>query len=278
MNPRPAEWPQADIILGNPPFLGNKRMRDELGDGEVETLRSVCPSFLESADFVMVWWHKAAEVVRAGRCRRVGFSTTSSLRQSTNCRVPEAHLAGALLADGRSSAPSRAAASTAPTPILALRFASPDHPWVERADGPAVRIARSVGARRGSGILPLNPKTLRRDAAATLTALAAGKSPRRPRSWRAVSAVRRHRGSEFALLRGAALVSRAAPGVPPGTMRMARAGHPSRHATRGRSPGPGFPALGAASPALSSRLICSCNGAHPRSPALSAVDFRPIPP
>ena len=36
-NPRPAEWPEADFIVGNPPFLGNKRMRVGLGDGYTET-------------------------------------------------------------------------------------------------------------------------------------------------------------------------------------------------------------------------------------------------
>ena len=38
-NPRPAEWPDADFIVGNPPFLGTARMREALGDGYAETLR-----------------------------------------------------------------------------------------------------------------------------------------------------------------------------------------------------------------------------------------------
>src|SRR5690606_26545694 len=33
VNPRKAEWPQADFVVGNPPFIGNKRMRQALGDG-----------------------------------------------------------------------------------------------------------------------------------------------------------------------------------------------------------------------------------------------------
>ena len=43
LNPRPAEWPQADFIVGNPPFIGNKRMREALGDGYVEALRGAWP-------------------------------------------------------------------------------------------------------------------------------------------------------------------------------------------------------------------------------------------
>ncbi len=39
LNPRKAAWPQADFVVGNPPFIGNKRMRTALGDGYVEALR-----------------------------------------------------------------------------------------------------------------------------------------------------------------------------------------------------------------------------------------------
>src|SRR5437588_5782222 len=50
-SPRPAEWPSADFILGNRPFLGNKRMRTNLGDGYTEALRKAYPSIPETADF-----------------------------------------------------------------------------------------------------------------------------------------------------------------------------------------------------------------------------------
>lgn len=40
VNPRKAAWPKADFVVGNPPFIGNKRMRLALGDGYVEALRS----------------------------------------------------------------------------------------------------------------------------------------------------------------------------------------------------------------------------------------------
>ena len=41
-NPRRAEWPEADYIVGNPPFIGKgERMREFLGDGYVESLRKI---------------------------------------------------------------------------------------------------------------------------------------------------------------------------------------------------------------------------------------------
>ena len=49
-NPRRAEWPSTDFIVGNPPFLGNWRMRGALGHGYAETLRSVYGDMPETAD------------------------------------------------------------------------------------------------------------------------------------------------------------------------------------------------------------------------------------
>jgi hypothetical protein len=49
-NPRKAEWPEADFIVGNPPFVGNKRMRLVLGDGYVEALRAAHDDMPETAD------------------------------------------------------------------------------------------------------------------------------------------------------------------------------------------------------------------------------------
>ena len=64
INPRPAAWPEADFIVGNPPFIGTARMREALGDGYVEAIRRVYPNVPDSADYVMFWWDKAAELVR----------------------------------------------------------------------------------------------------------------------------------------------------------------------------------------------------------------------
>ncbi len=127
-NPRPAEWPAADFIVGNPPFLGNKRMRDELGDGYTETLRAAYPEVTESADFVMYWWHKAAAATGAGHARRFGFITTNSIRQTFNRRIVQAALDKGLY----------------------LTFAIPDHPWIDATECAAVRIAMTVGAPKSS--------------------------------------------------------------------------------------------------------------------------------
>jgi hypothetical protein len=127
MKPRPATWPAADFIVGNPPFIGPARMRDALGDGYTEALRAAYPKVPDSADFVMFWWEKAALATRAGKTRRFGFITTNSLRQTFNRAVLEPHL-------------------NDPKTPLSLTFAIPDHPWVDAGDGAAVRIAMTVAA------------------------------------------------------------------------------------------------------------------------------------
>ena len=124
LNPRKAQWPAADFVVGNPPFIGTSRMRDALGDGYTEALRATWPEVPESSDFVMYWWHNAAELTRAGKLRRFGLITTNSLRQTFNRRVLEQQMAAKL--------------------PLSLAFAIPDHPWVDSAGGAAVRIAMTV--------------------------------------------------------------------------------------------------------------------------------------
>ena len=127
-NPKRAKWPQADYIVGNPPFIGASRMREALGDGYTESLRKAWKgSVPESADFVMFWWQKAAELVRDAKAKRFGFITTNSIHQTFNRRVIEPFLANA-------------------TKPLHLAYAIPDHPWIDSADGAAVRIAITVAA------------------------------------------------------------------------------------------------------------------------------------
>jgi hypothetical protein len=135
-----AKWPEADFIVGNPPFIGGKDIRAELGDGYVEALRKAYDLVPDSADFVMYWWQRAAELARTGKIRRFGLITTNSLPQVFNRKV---------VAQNLSAAPS---AKLAP---LSLIFAIPDHPWLKSAlsdgqaatDHAAVRIAMTVGER-----------------------------------------------------------------------------------------------------------------------------------
>lgn len=130
ISPHKTEWPEAEYIVGNPPFIGASTMRRSLGDGYVDAVRKTWKEVPESADFVMHWWHIAAEKVRAGLAKQFGFITTNSIKQTFNRRVLKAQM-------------------EAKQP-LTLAFAIPDHPWVDSSDGAAVRIAMTVGTAESS--------------------------------------------------------------------------------------------------------------------------------
>lgn len=139
-------------MVGNPPFIGPAKMRQALGDGYVETLRKTIPHIPESADFVMYWWDLAADLTRQGKIRQFGLITTNSLRQTFARRVLQRHM-DVEVASSRSASTNKRQDAAA-TPPLSLRFAIPDHPWVDSASGAAVRIAMTVGATgREEGIL-----------------------------------------------------------------------------------------------------------------------------
>jgi hypothetical protein len=151
VNPRKAAWPEADFVVGNPPFIGASNIRRALGDGYAEALRSTWPDVPESADFVMYWWHHAAVLTQHGALQRFGFITTNSIRQTFNRRIIEAALKP--LSHGDFLRSPEGEGKSAP---LSLVFAIPDHPWVDAADGAAVRIAMTVGsASPGNGQLCL---------------------------------------------------------------------------------------------------------------------------
>jgi hypothetical protein len=124
INPRKADWPQADFIIGNPPFIGGKDLRADLGDGYTEALWVAHPDLPNSIDFVMYWWDKAADIVRNGKARRFGFITTNSLPQTFSRRVVAKHLEA--------------------KPPLSILFAIPDHPWVKALEEEDVRDIAAV--------------------------------------------------------------------------------------------------------------------------------------
>jgi SAM-dependent methyltransferase len=55
----PTAWPEADVIIGNPPFLGAKRMKPELGTDYVDTVRRLYPDVPGMADFCVYWFRRA---------------------------------------------------------------------------------------------------------------------------------------------------------------------------------------------------------------------------
>jgi hypothetical protein len=112
-------------------------MRDRLTNEYTEALWYVHKSVNQSADFVMYWWDRAAELLTAKgtRLKRFGLVTTNSISQVFQRRVIDRHL-------------------TAQRPVSIL-MAVPDHPWTKATkDAAAVRIAMTaVAAGQREGVL-----------------------------------------------------------------------------------------------------------------------------
>jgi hypothetical protein len=86
--PREAEWPAAEFIVGNPPFLGGKLLRRGLGDEYVDRLFDVFDRRVpREVDLVAYWHEKARAAIRAARSRRAGLLATQGIRGGANRRV-----------------------------------------------------------------------------------------------------------------------------------------------------------------------------------------------
>jgi hypothetical protein len=82
------EWPKVDFIIGNPPFLGTKKLRGELGDQYVESLFALygdrIPNF---SDLCCYWFEKARAHIAVGKCKRAGLLATQGIRGGLNRAV-----------------------------------------------------------------------------------------------------------------------------------------------------------------------------------------------
>jgi hypothetical protein len=84
--PVPATWPDAEFVVGNPPFLGTgMRLRSSLGDAYIEALRAAWnESVAGAADLVCYWHEMARRQIAVGATRRVGLLATNSIRGGAN--------------------------------------------------------------------------------------------------------------------------------------------------------------------------------------------------
>jgi type II restriction/modification system DNA methylase subunit YeeA len=87
-HPREPEWPAVDFIVGNPPFLGDKKMRRELTNEYVEALRRFYKGRVPGgADLVAYWFEKAKTQIEQGKCKRVGLLGTQAIRKGMSNKV-----------------------------------------------------------------------------------------------------------------------------------------------------------------------------------------------
>lgn len=130
-----AEWPRADVVIGNPPFIGAQKLIRELGEEQAKRVRSAWSDCVPaSCDFVALWFAKARLQIEAGTTDRAGFVATNSISELANRFVMSA-----IVNNG------------------SIFQAWSDEPWV--VDGADVRVSLVCfsGLRGQSGILDGKP-------------------------------------------------------------------------------------------------------------------------
>jgi N-6 DNA Methylase len=126
-----ASWPQADAVVGNPPFVGDKKMRGELGDAYTEALRAAYKGRVPGgADLVCFWFEQARQAIESGKLKRAGLVSTNSIRGGKNREVLDAIVKQTRIFEAWS-----------------------DEPWVN--EGAAVRVSL-VGFGDGTTLSQLN--------------------------------------------------------------------------------------------------------------------------
>ncbi len=89
-HPKEPEWPEAEFIVGNPPFLGGKRMLSELGERYMAALRQVWDDRLSRfSDLCCYWFEKSRKHIEDGKSQRAGLLATQGIRGGANRRVLE---------------------------------------------------------------------------------------------------------------------------------------------------------------------------------------------
>jgi type II restriction/modification system DNA methylase subunit YeeA len=84
------EWPEADFIVSNPPFLGGKMLRREMGDTYIDNLFRLYEGRVQAeSDFVVYWFEKARAEIESGRAKRAGLLATQAIRGGANRTVLE---------------------------------------------------------------------------------------------------------------------------------------------------------------------------------------------
>lgn len=75
-----AEWPDVDVIIGNPPYQSKNKMQQELGRAYVNKIRDKYPDIDGRADYCVYWLRRAHDHLKDGQ--RAGLVGTNTIRQN----------------------------------------------------------------------------------------------------------------------------------------------------------------------------------------------------
>ena len=144
------EWPEADVIVGNPPFLGVSKLLSVLGQEYMDRLRGLYQGRVPGgADLVTYWFEKARALIETSRIQRAGLVATNSIRGGANRKVLERIVESGTIYAAWSDEPwiNEGAAVR----VLLIAFAPQDHERGIRLDGEEVGTIHA-DLTAGSGV------------------------------------------------------------------------------------------------------------------------------
>ena len=149
------DWPEADVVIGNPPFLGGKLLIRGLGEGYVSAMFAAWKGRVPpEADLVCYWFVKAGEQIETGRVQRVGLVATNSIRGGANRRALRAATDGHPIYDAWSDEPWVIDGAAVRVSLVCFSCTGDQHtPGIQLDGQPADEIYTDLTARRdGAGI------------------------------------------------------------------------------------------------------------------------------
>lgn len=135
-----AVWPAADAMVGNPPFLGDKKMYSELGRPYTDTLRNAYKGQLKGrSDLVCYWFVKARKAIKKHPESRAGFVATNSIKQTSNRGVLTDICNDLVIYEAWSDEPWTVEGAAVRVAIICFASSKPKPPCI-RLDGKKVNV------------------------------------------------------------------------------------------------------------------------------------------
>jgi len=149
------DWPEADVVIGNPPFLGGRFLIDNLGEDYVSRMYATYAGRVPGdADLVCYWFHKAGRQIASGKANRAGLVATNSIRGGANRRALSAATNNQRIFEAWSNEPWVIDGAAVRVSLVCFSRASDESVAGTRLDGAAVdEVYTDLTARRdGIGV------------------------------------------------------------------------------------------------------------------------------
>ena len=145
------DWPEADVVIGNPPFLGGKLLITTLGEDYVSKIFTTYAGRVPAeADLVCYWFEKAGQQIAAGKATRAGLVATNSIRGGANRRALQAAIDTRRIFEAWSDEPWVIDGAAVRVSLVCFSRIDADSVSAARLDGqPVDEIYADLTARRG---------------------------------------------------------------------------------------------------------------------------------